>query len=295
VSLQKILVPTDFSRHSEEAVRTAKRLATAFGAELRLIHVTPPIQGASIPFELYVPDGLSEAWSSKARALLEEAYRALSDEGIEISKELIDDGSSVAEAVCGVCERWGADLVVMGTHGYSGIELGILGSTTEKTVGASSIPVLSVKAGHGWDRALRRILVPTDFSAESRRAVELAGVIAQAFEAEVDLLHVFELVPPAFLDIPIPDLDRDRMHEVARQEISSEMKALEERGVRVSFQVTTGDASREIVERAEGHDTDLIVMGTRGRTRFRKWLLGSVATRVVRFAECPVMTCGVKE
>ncbi len=288
----RILVPHDFSPHSDAALASARSLAAAVGGEVRILHVAPPPQAFPAGLELSVSEEWSDEWSSKARGLLEKAVREVSDHRIQASSELVEDGSVVAEAIADSASRWDASVIVMGSHGYSGLEVGLLGSTTEKIVGIASIPVLTVKADHALGDSLQQILVPTDFSGESRQAVAVAGKLARAYGAEVELLHVYEHVPPAFLDIPIPNHDREKIREAARQEIHNEMKSLEEQGVKTSFQVTVGNAAREIVERAESNASGLIVMGTRGRTRFRKLLLGSVATRVARYAHCPVLTCG---
>lgn len=139
---------------------------------------------------------------------------------------------------------------------------------------------------------IRRILCPIDFSEFSRRAVEHALDIARVYHADVTTLFVFPLEPSGPDDgsgtrVVAPD-------EGARATVAQDLVAFVEparaRGIRVHLRQRAGDAAEEILAEARSMEADLIVMGTHGRSGFRRWVLGSVADQVLREAPCPVIT-----
>jgi nucleotide-binding universal stress UspA family protein len=137
---------------------------------------------------------------------------------------------------------------------------------------------------------IKRILVPTDFSAPADEALTYALDLASKLGAKVSLVHVFddpsgihsgEYVPmPAEMRSEIVADLRRRLAEVAAKRGQSEL----------SPEVLVGPTAKSIVEAANDSQADLIVMGTRGRHAISRLLLGSVAERVVRTATCPVLT-----
>lgn len=138
---------------------------------------------------------------------------------------------------------------------------------------------------------IRRILVPVDFSANSRESLRYACRFAEQFGAEICLLHVIEpmMLGGDFGYTPVPsgDLDEQRM-ESARRElktIAGELGA----GVPVESQVRLGRAWKEITETARLKPADLLIVSTHGYTGFKYALLGSVAEKIVRHSPCPVL------
>jgi nucleotide-binding universal stress UspA family protein len=139
---------------------------------------------------------------------------------------------------------------------------------------------------------VRRILVPTDFSPPSERALELAIEFARRFGAELTLFHAHELPAYVFPDGVMPvspeillELERSMNAELDR--LAARVRAA---GVPVSTKTGVGAHDVEIVRYASEMNADLIIMGTHGRTGLRHVLLGSVAEKVVRRAPCPVLT-----
>lgn len=138
--------------------------------------------------------------------------------------------------------------------------------------------------------SLKKILVPTDFSADAEEATRLAADVAQRYDAELTLVHVHETpayeLPdghvenmPSQLDRVFADLDQ-RLGDLAE-------RARAAGAPRVETRILQGQVVRELVGFAAGFD--LVVMGTHGRTGLSRLLLGSVAERVVQLAACPVM------
>ncbi|WP_410764691.1 universal stress protein [Haloferax sp. DFSO60] len=135
----------------------------------------------------------------------------------------------------------------------------------------------------------REILVPTDGSSAADKAIEHAVSLAETYGARIHALYVVDTSIYTSLDagadIVISALEREG--KVALHQIED---AAEEAGVDVESEVVTGTAYRSIKRYIEGHDIDLVVMGTHGRTGLDHYLLGSVTERIVRTSDVPVLT-----
>jgi universal stress protein A len=146
--------------------------------------------------------------------------------------------------------------------------------------------------------ALKRILVPVDFSPLSKKAVHYATRLAQQFGGEVDLLHVVEPeIPPAFdgLMIAPPTVPNGAGVGCAGR-LKALANSVRNAGVaEVGSTVRPGLAAFEIVEAAKELDVDLIVIATHGYTGWKHFAIGSTAERVVRAAPCPVLVVREKE
>lgn len=141
---------------------------------------------------------------------------------------------------------------------------------------------------------IKKILYPTDFSDPSAYALNYAAEMAKLFDAELELLHVMldesQLVSFYLPQITVQNLSKD-MEDGAKsklEEFIQEATVLE--GVRYVYTMAKGIADEEIVKRAAESGTDLIVIGTHGRTGFEHVLFGSTAEKVVRKAPCPVLS-----
>jgi universal stress protein A len=141
--------------------------------------------------------------------------------------------------------------------------------------------------------SIRRLLVPIDFSTGSDRASQYAAVLATALGASVHLLHVLEesFATHAVWEGDALDVSARRERAVRESEarLSAIAAGFARTGARVTIEVRSGPAAREILAVAERRGTDLVVMGTHGRTGLRHLLHGSVAEHVVRKAPCPVL------
>src|SRR5262249_35826429 len=139
--------------------------------------------------------------------------------------------------------------------------------------------------------SLQRILVPTDFSEHSRKALLYGAAFAEKFGAELSLLHVFQNLPVFQPDAVtmgpvVPGVDLTVSTREALQRHVQEVGVT----VPVRLEVREGSAYEEIVQVAKEAEVDLIVMGTHGRGWLAHVLMGSVTEKVVRRAPCPVLT-----
>jgi nucleotide-binding universal stress UspA family protein len=144
---------------------------------------------------------------------------------------------------------------------------------------------------------VKTILVPVDFSDCALTALKYAEFVAKTFQAQIDVLHVWE--PPRYvlpdITVQIPGQADQTLMDFARSEAGKDMEkflmALEDDGtVEVRGRLESGDPTDRILELAAKGEYDMIVMGTHGRTGLSHLFLGSVAEKVVRRASCPVLT-----
>jgi nucleotide-binding universal stress UspA family protein len=138
----KILCPVDFSETARHALHYALQMARTFGAELKVVHV---IEAAPL-YQAYdgMPDvGLPQAVEQAARRSMERLLGSLDSSGVRVSHEVLD--GPTYRTIVAQAEAWGADLIVMGTHGRSKLELAFFGSVAERVVKSASCPVLVVR------------------------------------------------------------------------------------------------------------------------------------------------------
>jgi nucleotide-binding universal stress UspA family protein len=140
--------------------------------------------------------------------------------------------------------------------------------------------------------AFQHILVATDFGSSSDRAVRLAAELATRFTARLTVLHVLQHIPPVFPDVPVavPVLAREEREREAKRELDAFLASLGREAPLCEGLLRFGDPAREIVAHAEESACDLVVVGTHGRRRLSRLLLGSVAEKVVRTSHVPVLT-----
>jgi|DewCreStandDraft_1066081.scaffolds.fasta_scaffold00348_11 universal stress protein A len=146
MQIKKVLVPVDFSKDSLRAAEYAKNFAAPFGAQLVLLHVIEPIYYAS-PADMYAASPnlalLIEEQRKAAQAQLEQLAQKLSGQGAKV-QTLLKSGSP-AQVIADTAKRIKADLIVMATHGRTGLAHVLLGSVAERVVRLATCPVLTVR------------------------------------------------------------------------------------------------------------------------------------------------------
>ena len=287
---RRILVPVDFSDHSREALRAALALAQQFGSRLAVVHVTR----RNRPDSHVVAEQMGITFDTRrlGRAKLQEFMEGEGIGGIQPTR-LVADGVPFDEIV-GAAKAWRADLIVIATHGYTGLKHVLLGSTTERVVGHAPCPVLVVRsrAQRGKKAAfspgrVRSILAPVDFSASSRGAVQYALALAQQYEAQLCLLHV---IKPYQADLLVDTTESQRdVRVAAHQSLAKLADATKKAWPHTGRELRRGHPVDTITALAKRTNADLIVMGTHGRSGVTRAILGSVAERVVRHAPCSVL------
>ncbi len=147
IRIQNIVVPVDFSAHSDKAIQTAIELAKTFGAKLHLVHAyhLPFPMGA--PDHISIPQDFAKAVRDSASRKLETVLQPVTEAGIQ--GEIHLTGSAPVEAIEMIAEKVGADLIVMGTRGLTGLKHVLLGSVAERTIRTAPCPVMTVKEREG--------------------------------------------------------------------------------------------------------------------------------------------------
>jgi nucleotide-binding universal stress UspA family protein len=236
------------------------------------------------------PPELHEHYRKAAQDRLEEAAEAARGDGLEASVDL-QVGPAVSTILL-AAEKHEADLVVTGTRGLSGLRHVLLGSTAERLVQHSPIPVLAVHPDMRPPERIARILVPTDFSDDGEAPLEAAVRIVGDDEAEIVLFHAFH-VPVEYTHLAggfvMPDLARSALGE-ARDALERIAGPMREAGRKVTVAAREGYAAQAIELEAREREVDLIAMGTHGRSFLPHVVLGSTAERVVQHSPCPVIT-----
>lgn len=149
------------------------------------------------------------------------------------------------------------------------------------------------------ESSIRSILVPTDFSAASQRAVDYACVIAAGLGASVHLVHVLDRLLSPHVAWAAPGAEaaafRDRLYGEARSKLAAISTPFEKIRVPATTEVRGGAPASEIIKAAVDYGANLIVMATHGRTGLSHLVVGSVAEDVIRHASCPVLAVRTNE
>jgi nucleotide-binding universal stress UspA family protein len=298
---RKIVVGVDFSSESEVAARQATEIARHTGSELVLVHCGDTVelpelgenatQAGREAFELYRA-ALARALAAD-RERLAALRERLSGQGPIVS-QLMSEGLPDG-ALHRAAEELAADLIVVGTHGRTGLRWFMLGSVAEHVVRSSSVDVL-VARGEGAGRGgFQRILVATDFTPPAERALDRALELA-GHGAHVEVVHFLGMRLPARYHVGItmaPLVPPDRLELEITASVRERGAALlgsrRRPGIELSFQAVPGAPVPSIVHRLEGSPYDLAALGSHGRRGFRRFALGSVAETVVRRAPCSVL------
>jgi nucleotide-binding universal stress UspA family protein len=281
------LVATDFSPAAEAALAHAAALASRTGARLCIGHVA--VQEPLLPGE----EELTPAWGDllarrlrSARARLDAIERSLG--GPLRVATVVTDADSAARGVMDLARELGAEAIVLGTHGRSGLARALLGSVAEGVIRSAPCAVLAVKEGSPVP--YRSVLAATDFSDPSRAALGLAARVAQLFDARFSVAHVVEVrMAPAEL-VGLPVRLEDPAAAAARAAADLD-RLVGDFAAPVETFLRHGDPAAELAGLVAEKKPDLLVMATHGRTGLGRLLQGSVAEEVIRATVCAVLTC----
>jgi len=141
---RRILVPLDFSKHADAALALALELAKEGGAEVHLVHAYELPAAVTMAYGVAIPQAVWDGVQEAALARLEEGRKRAADAGVKATTHLAT--APAADAIANAAETFGADLIVMGTRGLTGLKHVLLGSVAERTIRTARCPVLTVKA-----------------------------------------------------------------------------------------------------------------------------------------------------
>lgn len=278
---ERLLFPTDGSEAASSAFDYAMSVASAHDATLHVLNVADTsalsvtrIEGDVI--DAHVQDG--------EELVAEYADRA-EQRGLAVVTDVYQ--GHPAETIVDYADESAIDLVVMPTHGRSGIKRYLLSSVTEEVVNTVSAPVLTVTPSEGDEFVYppQNLLVPTDGSPCADRALEQASDIAHATGGR---LHLLTVVETASLGIDVRStVVSDRLEERATEilDTASETASVDDTVTSTAH----GRPYREIHSYITDNDVDLVVLGTQGETDFSGSVLGGVSDKLIRTSPVPVL------
>jgi nucleotide-binding universal stress UspA family protein len=296
----KILVPLDGSDVAECVLPYVAAIAGGpKPAEVTFIYIIQPLD---IPLanKKFKTEIESEA-KSGARSYLDSLMGKIKLK--ENVKHVVRAGKP-AETIIDYAEENKIKLIVMATHGRSGISRWTRGSVADKVLHNANVPVWLIKADTAKKTFVRKgskikILAPLDGSKLAEQALDSLIGLSEQFGAdnlEITIFRVSELFSPPYIyppEMPISieeylEYEKKRTTEICFAYMKKIEKKLEKEGLDVKTAVEEGVPAEVIVDFANKHSIDLIVMSTHGRTGFSAWAFGSIAEKVLKAAPCPV-------
>jgi len=293
LNIDTILFPTDFSDVAEGAFAHATHLALQYNATIHVFNVVAPdADGDANPMD-FLPMESANADASEERAQHVEVQTVTQERGTVPVVYAQTNSTSPADAIVERAADQDVDLVVMGTHGRQGMDRLLSGSVSEEVVRRAPCPVFTVldRDGETGGPQIDRVLAPVDLSDQSELVLHHAAALSGSYAAPLDLLHVVEEAAyPNVYGVDSLSSSLPNVQDRAREALETLAAELDLRTDPVNVHVLAGNAARDIVEFAADNAADLIVMATHGRTGLERFLIGSVAEKVVRRAPCPVFT-----
>ncbi len=286
ITLETLLFATDGSASAERARPVAERLAAEAGADLHVLRVeiVPALARISFLGEPTFDTVALTAADVASDLHLPAPLETLTGRTVEV----VRDGSHAGEAILHYAADVGAGLVVMGTHGRSGFNRLVMGSTAEYVLRRSLCAIVTVGSEADTD-ARGPVLCPLDFSARSEDALVAAAGMAHARGVALHLLHTVEpyVMPEPYGLLVSPPDDTERVKR-SREEIERIIADTVLPPVAMTVDVRFGYPEHEILAAAAG--ASLVVQASHGRKGVARVFLGSVAEAIVREAPCPVLT-----
>ena len=292
ITLDRVLCPVDFSEHSQRALRHALAIARRNDSELTVLHVEDSMKTAArSEMSLHTP-----ALGSPESELM--AFLDATQHGDFPNVTVAVRSGNAVESIISQAEHDSSDLIVMGTHGRSGLRA-ILGSVTERVLREAPCPVLTIppsaKDPAEAYKPFNPILCASDFSPSCRKALSVALDIAQEGDARLILLHALQvpandsgLMPlqPVIFD----PIDRTEWRRETLARLNAAWPGDASLRCRPEAIVVEGNPSETILRVAEDQHVGLIVMGVESRGAIDRMLFGSTTRNVIRAARCPVLS-----
>ena len=279
----KILVPLDGSKLAEQVLPYARWLAGAYGASITLVRVTDP--DARLPFTA----------NQSASDYLKYTAASLAPLSVESVEKIGKPAEVIVETAKGDADC----LIAMATHGLTGPRRWVLGSVASKVVQTADNPILLIRVAQDaaplGPFALKRVIVPLDGSGLAEKVLPHVRVLVSKLKLDMQLVRTYSLPPDAYVvaDGVIaqgPAQYRKNLHEESEKYLDGKVASLQADGfTAVSATVIEGDAASELIDLAAEPPQSLIAMSTHGRSGLGRWVLGSVAEKVVQHSLAPVL------
>ncbi len=285
---EKILVPLDGSELSEQALPLAEELAGQLGSKVVVLQVSESTESGLYHMqELYI-NQIAQRVANMVRK-----YRA------DAQVEPVIIIGSAAEEIIKYIDRNDIGLVVMGTHGRSGITRWAVGSVASKVVRGTKTPVLMTRTKAAKppekSRLLSKVLVPLDGSEVGEAALPFVTELASKLDLEIILFQMVAIAYHVYSSgeivsqVPYTEQEMEPIKKSVKAYLDKVAEKLAARGTKVRTQTRTGAAAEGIIRAEEELAVDLVAMSTHGRSGVSRWVFGSVAARVLQQGTKPLL------
>jgi len=277
---ETILVPIDGSVSCLRARELASLIARKFRSKVTVVHVVShdfmhPELKANYQVPSLILQKIDEVYMKAGEKILRTAEEAFKEEGLQVEPLLIRRSEDPADTILNLVKERPFDLIVIGNRAETQAERFELGSTSEKIVLYSKTPVLIVKR----KTKMSKLLVAVDGSEQANKALKYASNLAMKFKAKVTLLHVSES--------KLANLEPEAVRIVGENILSDAATNFE--GIDLDKRIEYGSPAQNIIKVARQENYDLIILGSRGLSSVKRYLLGSVSEDVSMHARRSVL------
>ena len=291
---ERILVPLDGSELAEVALPYAEELAGRLGFEIRLIHVSESGEDRYRHMGQYYIQGMAETTKLGAESHL----KRMGEKTIKVQSA--SPIGHPAEEIADYADRENIGLIVMATHGRSGIKRWPLGSVADKVARAAKQPVALIRARGGRPDVRRKgilqeALIPLDGSKESEAVIPYVEELASKLQAKVVLFQAVALAYHVYTSgdtaaqVPYTEEEMEPLKANAKVYLEKVESELKSKGIITGIEVRVGDAAEQIIKVADEINADLVAMSTHGGSGLSRWVFGSVADKVLHSGNTPLL------
>ncbi len=271
--MKRILVPCDFSDPAVQAFKFAARMASQSKGQITLLNVVEiPVMHDTVLMPVL---SFEEAFLKEAKEKAEKNFLKMKDrwaKDVKVDYQVVY--GATANTIREVAEEIKADVIVMGTHGASGLKEWVIGSNAEKIVRTSSIPVIAIKKQVKGD--IKNIVFPMTPSLDDENLFQRVKALQYFFKATLHLLFVN--TPGVFL--------RDHVSKPQMEALAKRL-LLKDYGIHVYNDLSEEEGIRNFTTEMKA---DMVALGTHGRRGLNHLLTGSIAEDVVNHLDCPIWT-----
>jgi len=288
---KKMLVPLDGSELSETVLPYAKELAGRLGLEAILLHVHSPEEGeVALLHQAYI-ERKADLMKRQVDEVWQKTGSRQGTKAVQVRSKLV--AGYPAEEILRYADENDIDLILMATHGRSGIKRWVIGSVAEKVLQASKTPIWLVRAEtpkegthYRWPEGTT--LVPLDGSELSEAVLPHVKALARQQDAKSTNVVLFGVCEPLVKSgYYIPETFMTS--EETKKYLAKVGKQLEEAGLSIQIEIRKGKPAEQITKYASEKPFNLIVMSTHGRSGLGRWVFGSVANRILHGASIPIL------
>jgi nucleotide-binding universal stress UspA family protein len=294
---RRILVPLDGSELAEQVVPYARLLGRSLKADIELLRITEPVppEVGDILKGKY-PHEIAAGLQHQAKQYLDKLLPSAAGGGLKVTS-LVAEGSP-AEVIVKTAEGQPATLIAMSTHGRSGVTRWVMGSVTDKVLHATTNPLLIIRPREGAvvvrEPQVENIIAPLDGSPIAEQALPHIVALAKALRAKVTLVRVVPTTAYYMGMMDYPSAAYQVLLDAAEEDAGKYLGEIAARlrgdGVSIAAEkLGRGDAAGAVLDLAGVTPNSLVAMTTHGRSGVGRFVLGSVADRVVRHVGAPVL------